>query len=69
MTEPTQCSRCQRFTMKGQSRAHVDVGLYRCPAMPVWQFHNPFTERNCATFVRVSAEDLPARIAFEQGDK
>jgi hypothetical protein len=52
--------------MRGQSKDHAAVGLYRCPKGPPWEFRSVTKPHECARFAAVAEKDLPARLAFEK---
>jgi hypothetical protein len=55
--------------MRGQSKDHAAVGLYRCPKGPPWEFRSVTKPHECARFAAVAEKDLPARLAFEAEQK
>lgn len=58
------CSLCTNYTFVGGEPINNRAGLGRCKFGPVWEFPNPYIERDCAKFKEVDAADRPKREAF-----
>ncbi len=60
------CAVCSNYTFRDLPKGSVAAGLGICAKGPKWQFPNPYMVRNCIYFAQVPADQLAARIEWEQ---